>query len=157
MIYKSNKTMPSIRSSCHRDLRNQRNRTVMQIRKAVDIIILEVLIERGAIIPVIPITKKIFAIFEPMIFPATIFPSPFRAAERATPSSGKEVPRATTLSPITGSGMCRRFAKKIAPSTRRLAPYQIATVLRRTIPRFIKRTPLNKGFAPSSFALALVS
>jgi hypothetical protein len=135
----------------------KRNRTVIRIMKPVEMTILEVVRVRGVIIPVMPIIRKILAIFEPMILPATIFPRPFRAAERATPNSGRDVPRATKLSPITESGIFKRFAKNIAPSTSRLAPNQIATMLKKTTPRCFKRRLFDKGFSEAGFDSSGVS
>ena len=49
----------------------------------------------------IPSTKRILAIFDPTILPKTIAPSPLEIAIILTTNSGKLVPNAITVSPIT--------------------------------------------------------
>ena len=66
-----------------------------------DIMIVDLIMDKGEMILAIPIIRKTFAIFEPMIFPTTIFPNPFLAADSATLNSGSEVPTAIKLNPIT--------------------------------------------------------
>ncbi len=77
-----------------------KNRMVRKIMKGADTRIVDLMMERGEITLEIPITRKIFAIFEPIIFPTTIFPNPFLAADSETESSGREVPIAIKLNPI---------------------------------------------------------
>ena len=92
--------MASIRSICLLDRMKNKNRSVMNIMKGADKKIVDLMTAKGEIILEIPTTKKIFAIFEPMTFPTTIFPNPFLAADSATPNSGREVPTAIKLNPI---------------------------------------------------------
>jgi hypothetical protein len=49
----------------------------------------------------IPNTRRILVILEPIIFPIAIPDLPYNAAFKLTPSSGREVPNATMVSPIT--------------------------------------------------------
>ena len=114
--------MASIRSSCFLDSMKNKNRSVMNIMKGADIKIVDLMTDKGEIILEIPMIKKIFAIFEPMTFPTTIFPNPFLAADSATPNSGREVPIAIKLNPMKVWGIWKKFAKNTAPSTRSLAP-----------------------------------
>ena len=53
----------------------------------------------GLIIAKTPITRKIFAILDPITFPTAISLCPIFAAETVPASSGKLVPIATTLNP----------------------------------------------------------
>ena len=55
----------------------------------------------GEIIAVIPKTKPILAILDPMIFPKEISENPSKAACKLTSNSGAEVAKDTTVSPIT--------------------------------------------------------
>ena len=61
----------------------------------------EKLISKGLIVTMTPNTKRILAIFEPTILPKTIAPSPLKIAITLTTNSGKLVPKAITVSPIT--------------------------------------------------------
>lgn len=47
-----------------------------------------------------PTTNRILKIFDPMIFPIAISALPFLAAVTEVTSSGKDVPKATIVSPI---------------------------------------------------------
>ena len=49
----------------------------------------------------IPSTRRTLVIFDPIIFPIAIFDLLNNAAFKLTPSSGREVPNATMVSPIT--------------------------------------------------------
>ena len=71
----------------------------------------------GLIIANIPITKNILAIFEPITFPTAISLWPIRAAETVPANSGKLVPIATTLNPITISETPIDSAMETAAST----------------------------------------
>ena len=53
------------------------------------------------IIAKIPITRKIFAILDPITLPIAISLWPIRAADTVPASSGRLVPMARTLKPIT--------------------------------------------------------
>ena len=76
----------------------------------------------GVIRDVIPKTKRILNIFDPTIFPTEIALSFLKAAIAEVANSGKDVPKATTLIPITISEIPKYRAKNIAPSTNKLAP-----------------------------------
>lgn len=56
---------------------------------------------KGEMIAVIPNTNPIFAMFEPITFPKDISEKPLSAACKLTKSSGAEVAKDTTVSPIT--------------------------------------------------------
>ncbi len=58
----------------------------------------------------------------PTILPMAIAAFPWRLALRLTNNSGVEVPKATTVSPITRSETCNRRARDEAPSTSQPAP-----------------------------------
>ena len=60
-------------------------------------------IEIGLIIPVIPITAMILKIFDPIKLPIEIPDSFLYAATIEAVSSGADVPKATTVTPITAS------------------------------------------------------
>ena len=53
--------------------------------------------------PAANVTKKIFAIFEPMTFPTEISGDPLITASIETTSSHSEVPKPTTINPIKNS------------------------------------------------------
>ena len=55
----------------------------------------------GLIMTMRPSTKRILAIFDPTMLPKTIAPSPLKIAIILTTNSGKLVPNAITVSPIT--------------------------------------------------------
>ena len=59
----------------------------------------------GLIIDNTPITRKIFAIFEPITFPTAISLCPIRAADIVPANWGRLGPTAPTLKPITISGI----------------------------------------------------
>lgn len=78
---------------------------------------------KGAIIAEIPKISKIFAIFEPTIFPNATPVFPFSALVMETTNSGADVPNATTVNPIT-IGLIRNFnAREDAPSTSQSADF----------------------------------
>jgi hypothetical protein len=79
---------------------NIKNKMVITIINGADTIIVDLITDKGEMILATPMIKKIFAIFEPIIFPTTIFPNPFLAADNATPNSGRDVPMAIKLNPI---------------------------------------------------------
>ena len=79
-------------------------------------------------IDVIPNTERILNIFDPTMFPTEIALSFLNAATAEVANSGSDVPKATTLIPITISDIPRYRAKNIAPSTNKLAPNARAIV-----------------------------
>ena len=68
----------------------------------------------GAIIEEMPNIKSIFAILEPMILPNARLLLLFTLAIILTASSGAEVPKLTTVSPIIISETPTRFARALA-------------------------------------------
>jgi len=78
-----------------------KNKSVIKIMKGPDNMIVDLITDRGEILPATPTIRNTFAIFEPIILPTTIFPNPFLAAAIVTPSSGREVPIAIKLNPTT--------------------------------------------------------
>lgn len=80
---------------------------------------------KGTIKPVRASITTIFSTFDHTIFHIAILLSPFRAATTEVNNSGREVPTATTVKPITLSDIPSRFATAIAPSTTRL-PHTIS-------------------------------
>ena len=87
---------------------------------------------KGSIIEVTPSTHKILNIFDPIIFPSEISLCFLNAAIADVASSGNEVPKATTLIPITTSDIPKNLAIKTAPSTKRSAPNDNATMPKTT-------------------------
>jgi hypothetical protein len=67
--------------------------------------------------------RRIFAIFDQIIFPSTISLASFTLPITFTTNSGADVPNATIVSPITKSDICNFFANDDAPSTRKSAPF----------------------------------
>ena len=61
--------------------------------------------------------------FEPTTFPTDISILPLIALVMLTESSGRLVPRATMVSPITKAGILNFFATDDAPSTKQSAPF----------------------------------
>ena len=102
----------------------------------------------GAIREVIPNTERILNIFDPTIFPTEIALSFLNAAMAEVASSGSDVPKATTLIPITISEMPRYRAKNIAPSTNKFAPNASAIVP----PRIYKIVLFKESSAWLSFS-----
>ena len=68
-------------------------------------------------IPIIGKISTMFKIFEPTIFPTTIFPLFLLKAEMEAANSGRLVPIAIMVSPITASGIPRPTAKSTPPRT----------------------------------------
>ena len=66
--------------------------------------------------------------FSPTMFPTEIALSFLNAATAEVANSGSDVPKATTLIPITISDIPRYRAKNIAPSTNKFAPSARAIV-----------------------------
>ena len=60
---------------------------------------------------------------EPIMFPREIPELPTKFAYVLTTSSGKDVPKATTVSPITRGETPLCSARSDAPSTRKSAPF----------------------------------
>jgi hypothetical protein len=71
-------------------------------------------------------------ILEPTILDREISLSPLKAAVAVTKNSGNEVPRATTVRPITSSESLNFLAMAEALPTIQFAPNQRSTALRRT-------------------------
>lgn len=69
-----------------------------------------------------PKTHKMLKIFEPIIFPIDISISFFIAAATDAANSGRLVPSATIVNPITLSLTPIAWAREVAPSTRISAP-----------------------------------
>lgn len=72
---------------------------------------------KGFISQVSPKIHSMLNILLPMAFPTAISECFFSAAKIETASSGKEVPIAKTVAPITSEGIFRRYAKLVAPCT----------------------------------------
>ena len=64
-----------------------------------------------------PKISKILAMFEPTILPIAICPLPKRAAAMETLNSGRDVPMAIKISPITSLGILNISAKREASTT----------------------------------------
>ena len=79
-------------------------------------------IDRGNISEVLPSTNPTFAIFDPTTFPIAMDDEFDNTALRLITNSGKEVPNATTVNPITKEDSFNRFAKKTALLTNQSAP-----------------------------------
>lgn len=69
-----------------------------------------------------PIIRRVFAMFDPTIFPRARSVCPLRAERILTNNSGAEVPKATTVRPITSGGIPKVFAIEEAPPTKIFAP-----------------------------------
>ena len=69
-----------------------------------------------------PRINKMLNRLEPIAFPSARPLSPFLVATMEVTSSGREVPIATMVSPITMGGMRKRLATEAAPSVNPLAP-----------------------------------
>ena len=80
-----------------------------------------------------------FKILEPTIFPTTIFPLLLLRAETEAANSGRLVPIATMVRPITASGIPRPTAKSTPPRTVNSDPIANKTKLKK-----IKRETLLK-------------
>ena len=78
--------------------------------------------------PAIPPTKAILKRFEPNIFPKSIVYSFFLVREIEAASSGKLVPIATSVNPISSSGTPARDARFLAPKTSESEPTHNAEV-----------------------------
>ena len=76
----------------------------------------------GKITDEIPSITKILKILLPMILPNAISVLFARLALKFTKNSGIDVPKATTVNPITKSETRSLLAKDEAPSTRKCAP-----------------------------------
>ena len=77
----------------------------------------------GYINEVIPKINKIFAIFEPKIFPTAISEASFELASMLTRSSGILVPIETIVRPTTRSEILFFFAIQDEPITNQSAPF----------------------------------
>jgi hypothetical protein len=70
----------------------------------------------------IPSIRKIFMILLPNTLPIAKSELPFREAKTFITNSGKEVPKATTVSPITKGDRFARRPSETDPFTNQLAP-----------------------------------
>ena len=66
--------------------------------------------------------SRILAVFDPTTLPMAMAGAPSSAALSDTSNSGIEVPKPTTVSPISNGGMPSLLASEIAPRTRKSAP-----------------------------------
>ena len=71
----------------------------------------------GAISAAIPRIRRIFAILEPTMFPIAIPGEPSIEASMLVTSSGIEVPKPTSVMPISSGDMPSRSAVAAAPRT----------------------------------------
>ena len=69
-----------------------------------------------------PITRAIFAVFDPIAFPIARLDSAAKADIYETKISGAEVANATIVKPITIVGIFMFFATEVAPSTKKCDP-----------------------------------
>src|SRR5690554_1806280 len=76
----------------------------------------------GEIIAVIPNTKPILAILEPITFPSAISGEPSKAACKLTKSSGAEVAKDTTVIPITSLEILNLRDKETEDRTKNSPP-----------------------------------
>ena len=81
-------------------------------------------VEMGRITAVPPRIKPRLNIFDPITLPILISDCPEKAALMVTANSGADVPKATTVSPITKSDTCSVWAISAAESTSQSAPFQ---------------------------------
>ena len=72
----------------------------------------------GRIIAAIPSTKNMLEILLPKILPIAISDDPDAAENKLITNSGAEVPKATTVRPITIGEIPNRFANEAAPFTK---------------------------------------
>ena len=79
-------------------------------------------IDTGIRAAVMPRMKRVLNIFEPMTLPTDMSALPCRAPVRLTTSSGQDVPKPTTVRPMTNSLTPAFLAIAEAPSTSRSAP-----------------------------------
>ena len=90
----------------------------------------------GVICALDPTTNWILEIFDPMMFPIAISALPFLAAVTEVTSSGKDVPKATMVSPINLWLTPSEMAMFVAASTAKLLP-----IIKHTSP-----SGINNGF-----------
>ena len=76
----------------------------------------------GKIVADAPIIRKILKIFEPTTLPTAISLSPFLAAITDVTNSGRDVPHATIVRPISASLRPKNLAISFAPSTDKSPP-----------------------------------
>ena len=100
---------------------------------------LEILINlSSAVSPAAKVTKRRFAILEPITFPTEISADPFITASIETTSSQSEVPNPITMSPRKNSDICNFF------------PIATALVIRTSAPLTRSKSPKNKPNALKS-------
>lgn len=93
----------------------------------------------GKIITVRAKTRAMFAMFDPITLPSAISGCPVIAESRLTISSGAEVPKATTVSPITRGEILNRPAIAELPLTRISPLYNKSAIPESKKPILIKR------------------
>ena len=79
--------------------------------------------ESGSITEATPSTSRRLSMFEPTTLPIAIPLEPLNAAVILTAASGALVPIATIVSPTMISGMLKRLAIELLPSTKKSAPF----------------------------------
>ena len=92
-------------------------------------------IANGEMVMAVPDTRIRLKILAPMMFPSERALWPLARAVIAVTSSGREVPRATIVRPMTEDGTPRASAISVPLSTRSFAPTAIRTapIARRTM------------------------
>ena len=90
---------------------------VKNIKTPISLNIISFEIEKGIMLPAIPTQANVLKILEPIIFPNVRSCSFFLAETIDDASSGREVPTATTVRPITSSLTPKLAAIFTAPQT----------------------------------------
>ena len=108
-------------------------------------------------VAVTPRISRILKILEPMILPIAISSSPFNAPAMDVASSGRLVPMAIIVSPITASLIFKCFAIDTAEVTNKLAPEikNVNPAAIKTIETGIERvlfSPSSNSFSTAFFS-----
>ena len=83
----------------------------------------------GTMMALMPRMRPMLTILLPTMLPTARSPLPDHAEKIVTMNSGKEVPKATIVRPITKGDTLSHLAKSAAPSTKKSAPLTISTKL----------------------------
>ncbi len=123
----------------------RKSRTIAKRAKGISFLTVQVLIFKGTMAADNPKMKRILKILLPIMFPMAMSAVPLKAEKTLTVSSGIEVPKATTVKPITKDGIPITLAKEAESRTNISAPKTKTTkpIIKR---KTVKNIYLRRGW-----------
>jgi hypothetical protein len=111
-------------------------------------------ISNGIMTTAKPNIKSMFAMLLPITLPYNISVFPDRRELKEIANSGAEVPKATTVKPITAVGIFKFFANDDAPSTKKSAHFSKTANPKADSKIFKNKYPTPRAVRPTPFLLS---